>query len=313
MERPGSGGAEGAWAALLGRQQQQQQVRAGRGGPGRWRERRLTVVPAGPGVLPGGEQPALRVRDRALLRGDRLLHLLLRAVVVLAALDHPHPLQLLLRLPAPPGQAAPAAAAAAAGDQPHRLPRCLQLPRLHDGPQAAGLLQAAGLRGGGPPAQHAAAAVQRHPGPAERPPWPPGLRQPHALAQLGELHQLLLRVELRHVPQQHVAVGAGDGRDGAQPRQHAQRGGRHQQHQLGAAPRGGAGPGGTPQTRPVLLHRGLLRGRRPPLLRHRGGRGGGGWRGTGGRRRQQQRAFPAPAPDGGLGHRGGTLPGGGGG
>ena len=32
-----------------------------------------SLCPAGPGVLPGGEQPAVRVRDRALLRGERLL------------------------------------------------------------------------------------------------------------------------------------------------------------------------------------------------------------------------------------------------
>uniref|UniRef100_A0A8C3C2D2 INO80 complex subunit B-like conserved region domain-containing protein n=1 Tax=Cairina moschata TaxID=8855 RepID=A0A8C3C2D2_CAIMO len=176
----------------------------------------------------------------------------------------------------------------------------------------AGFLQAACLRGGGPPAQHAAAALQRHPGPAERAAQPPGLQQPHALAQLGELHQLLLRVELRDVPQQHLAVGAGDGRDGAQPGQHAQRGGRHQQHrhrrQLGAA-RGAARPPGPAQARPLLLQRGLLRGRLPPLLGHRGRRGGGGWRGPRGGGR---RALPAPAPDGRLGHRGGALPGGGG-
>lgn len=54
---------------------------------------------------------------------------------VLAAVDRPHPVQLLLCVPPPSGQAASPAAAAAEGDQPAGLPRSRLLPLLHAGPQ----------------------------------------------------------------------------------------------------------------------------------------------------------------------------------
>lgn len=54
---------------------------------------------------------------------------------VLAAVHAGHPVQLLLRVPPPLGQAEDPAAAEAAGDQPDRLQRGLQLPHLHAGPK----------------------------------------------------------------------------------------------------------------------------------------------------------------------------------
>lgn len=50
-------------------------------------------------------------------------------------MDRPDPLQLFLRLPPSPGQAADPAAAAAERDQPDRLQRGLQLSILNAGPQ----------------------------------------------------------------------------------------------------------------------------------------------------------------------------------
>ncbi|TNM85889.1 hypothetical protein fugu_008160 [Takifugu bimaculatus] len=55
----------------------------------------------------------------------------------------------------------------------------------------------------------------------------PGLSGPDLLPELRQLHQLLLRLLLPHLPLQHLLLRAGDGRDvRQQSRLHAQRGGR---------------------------------------------------------------------------------------
>lgn len=66
-------------------------------------------------------------------------------MVVLAAVDRPDPVQLLLCVPTPAGEAAAAAATEAERDQPAGISRSQLLPLLHAGPQFPGIAEAAVL------------------------------------------------------------------------------------------------------------------------------------------------------------------------
>ncbi|XP_040527850.1 WW domain-binding protein 1 isoform X2 [Gallus gallus] len=280
MERPGGGGggAEGAWAALLGRQHQAREV------------------------LPGGEQPAVRVRDRALLRGERLLHLLLRAVVCCCAYRHR---RAKLRL------------------QQQQRQREINLIAYHGACNyPASMMDLRMLASFKLPAYEEV---------AHRPSTPP---PPYSsiLAQLSGPRSRLGSSSLTLSPSSEnytscscesscvtspsstsLSVQVTDETERSQASTPSE--------ECGTSSTGTGASWELPEEPPArpAPHKHALfssnvdffEARLPPLLRHRGGRGGGGGgprRGDGGGRR----APPAPAPDGRLRHRGGALPGGGG-